>query len=115
MSNQVVISGTGLWIPKHTLTNEELVECYNQHVDQFNSQHASDITAGSVTEKAYSSAAFIEKASGIKSRYIYAKKGVLDLDRMRPDIPKRANDELSDQAEIAINAAKEVMLSLIHI
>lgn len=109
MSNRVVISGTGLWIPKHTLTNEELVDCYNQHVDRFNSQYASDIAAGNMSEKAYSSAAFIEKASGIKSRYIYQKKGVLDLERMRPDIPKRNNDELSDQAEMAICAAKEAM------
>ena len=105
----VVISGTGLWIPEHQLTNEELVDCYNKHVDDFNTQHASAIANEEQMAKAYSSAAFIEKASGIKSRYIYQKKGVLDLDRMRPDIPVRDNAELSDQAEMAIHAAKKAM------
>ncbi len=109
MSKKVVISGTGLWIPENTLTNEELVDCYNQHVDVFNEEHKQDISDNTVVAKAYSSAAFIEKASGIKSRYIYQKKGVLDIDRMRPDIPVRRNDELSDQAEMAVHAAKQAM------
>jgi len=111
MSNRVVISGTGLWKPDNTLTNEELVACYNEHVDRYNEEHREEISAGSKVEKAYSSAAFIEKASGIKSRYIYKKEGVLDLDRMRPNIPARADDETSDQAEMALHAAKQAMAS----
>lgn len=107
----VVISGTGLWIPESKLTNEELVDCYNKHVDVYNAEHATAIANEEQKAKAYSSAAFIEKASGIKSRYIYQKKGVLDLDRMRPDIPVRDNAELSDQAEMAIHAAKKAMLA----
>lgn len=109
MPNTIVISGTGLWTPESTLTNEELVNCYNQHVDQYNSKNAAQIEVGTLKPKSYSSAEFIEKASGIKSRYIYQKKGVLDLDRMRPDIPKRPNEALSDQAEMAIHAAKDAM------
>ena len=109
MSSTVVISGTGLWKPAEVLTNEELVDCYNKHVDLYNAEHATAIEAEQTKPKAYSSAEFIEKASGIKRRYIYQKKGVLDLDRMRPDIPKRANDQLSDQAEMAIHAAKDSM------
>lgn len=105
----VVISGTGLWIPESKLTNEELVDCYNKHVDIYNAEHATAIANEEQKAKAYSSAAFIEKASGIKSRYIYQKKGVLDLDRMRPDIPVRENSEVSDQAEMAIHAAKKAM------
>ncbi len=105
----VVISGTGLWIPEHQLTNEELVDCYNQHVDVYNTQYAKEIEEKKKQAKAYSSAAFIEKASGIKSRYIYQKKGVLDLDRMRPDIAERPNEVLSDQAEMAIHAAKRAL------
>lgn len=109
MSKKVVLSGTGLWKPSSILTNEELVDCYNKHVDLYNQEHADEIATETLTAKAYSSAAFIEKASGIKSRYIYQKKGVLDLDRMRPDIPLRANTEISDQAEMAIHAAKHAM------
>jgi len=109
MSAKVVLSSTGLWKPSSSLTNEELVDCYNKHVDQYNTEFAAEIESETLTAKSYSSAAFIEKASGIKSRYIYQKKGVLDVDRMRPDIPKRSNEDISDQAEMAIHAAKQAM------
>ncbi len=109
MSTKVVISGTGIFTPKYTLTNEELVASYNDHADQYNANHSTEIDAGTLIAKPHSSAAFIEKASGIKQRYIYQKEGVLDLDRMRPSIPKRNPEEISDQAEMAINSAKSAM------
>lgn len=109
MSNTIVISGTGLWTPNFTISNEELVSSYNEYVDHYNKENAQLIEVGELQAKAHSSTSFIEKASGIKSRYIYQKKGILEIDRMRPDIPKRANEELSDQAEMAINAAKDAM------
>jgi len=109
MSEKVVISGTGIWIPDHHITNEELVESYNKHVDHYNTENADLIAAESLAPKAYSSAAFIEKASGIQRRYIYQKDGVLDINRMQPIIPQRANDEISDQAEMAIHAAKAAL------
>lgn len=109
MDTKVIISGTGLWTPQHVLTNAELVASYNQYADQFNLEHAAAIESGEVAAMAHSSAEFIEKASGIKSRYIYKKEGVLDINRMQPIIPQRKPEELSDQAEIAIEAAKEAM------
>ena len=109
MSEKVLLSGTGLWNPPHTITNQELVESYNAWASRYNQQHADQIAAGEVKEKPLSSAEFIEKASGIKSRYAYIKEGILDVDRMRPKIPARADDELSDQAEIAVLAAKKAM------
>ncbi len=110
MADKIVISGTGLWLPEYTLTNEELVACYNEYVDVYNNTNAKEIQSGALSAKAYSSVEFIEKASGIKRRYIYQKKGILDLERMRPEIPKRNNDEISDQAEMAIHAAKDAMI-----
>ena len=106
MNQSVVISGAGVWNPPHTITNEELVDSYNAYSEQFNIDNASAIADGSVAEMQMSSAPFIEKASGIKQRYIYIKDGALDINRMRPRIPKRADDELSHQAEFALNAAK---------
>ena len=106
MPSSVVISGTGLWNPPHAISNEELVDAYNAHADQFNTDNAAAIEAGELAAKARSSAEFIEKASGIKSRYAYIKDGILDIDRLRPNIPERGDDELSDQAEIGANAAK---------
>ena len=106
MNSSVVLSGVGLWTPPNKITNEELVESYNAWADAYNAEHDADIAAGKLDAKPHSSAEFIEKASGIKSRYIYCKDGALDIQRMRPAIPERGGDEMSNQAEIAIEAAK---------
>ncbi len=107
--NQVVISGAGLWKPEHVITNEELVASYNAYATRYNQQHAEAIAAGDLQEKPLSSADFIEKASGIRQRYAYVKEGILDIDRMRPKIPRRREEELSHQAELALNSARLAM------
>jgi len=107
--NPIVISGAGLWTPEHSISNEELVEAYNGYAVKFNREHASDIEAGDMTAKPLSSAEFIAKASGIKNRYVYAKEGILNIDRMRPFIPARANDDVSQQAEMGLNAARKAL------
>lgn len=109
MTSSVVISGCGLWKPAHSVSNEELVTAYNAYSVQYNQQNRQAIEQGELTEKPLSSAEFIEKASGIKSRYVYVKDGILDINRMRPNIPERGEDELSDQAEMAIYAAKDAL------
>ncbi|AFV86540.1 beta-ketoacyl-ACP synthase III [Alteromonas mediterranea] len=111
MSQQVVISGVGVWHPKDSVTNEELVDSYNAYVDAFNEDNKAQIDAGEIAAMPYSSAEFIEKASGIKSRYIYQKEGALDIKRMKPKISPRGDDELSHQAEIAVEAAKLALAS----
>lgn len=105
MASPIVISGTGLWVPDNSISNEELVDALNSWSTRYNEQHAEQITAGELKEKPLSDAAFIEKASGIKNRYAYIKDGILDIDRMRPKIPERSDDQLSDQAEMAVKAA----------
>jgi beta-ketodecanoyl-[acyl-carrier-protein] synthase len=105
----VVISGAGHWTPAHTITNAELVESYNAYANRFNATHDSEIAAGSVQAKQPSSDEFIRKASGIQSRFAYVKDGILDIDSMRPRIPQRADDELSHQAEMALNAARPAL------
>lgn len=109
MTSQVVISGSGLWTPENSISNHELVDSYNAFSEKYNQDNAKAIEAGELAAKPLSSAEFVEKASGIKSRYIYIKDGVLDINRMRPKIPVRADDEISHQAEIAIKAAKKAM------
>lgn len=106
MTTQVVLSGAGLWTPQHSISNQELVESYNAYAQRYNQQYATQIAAGEVIEKPFSSAEFVEKASGIKSRYVYIKDGVLDIERMCPRIPSRADEDLSHQAEMAVKAAK---------
>ena len=105
----IVISGSGLWTPSNIITNEELVESYNAYAEKFNSDHALDIAAGKIKEKPLSSSRFIEKTSGIKARHVYTKEGILDIDRMRPRFPERKEDQLSNQAEIGVFAARRAM------
>ena len=106
---KVVLSGSGLWTPKHSISNHELIDSYNAYADQFNILHKAEIEAGDITAKPHSSADFVEKASGIKSRYIYSKEGVLDINRMRPVIEERPDHALSQQAEIAVEAANKAL------
>jgi len=103
---KAVISGSAVWNPENVITNEELVDSYNAYAEKFNQDNAVDIEAGTTKELPFSSAEFVYKASGIKQRYIYVKDGALDIDRMRPKIAERGDDELSHQAEFAVNAAK---------
>jgi len=102
----IVISGTGLWTPPEAISNEELVDAYNTYATQYNLKHAQEIEAGALQPKPQSSAEFIEKASGIKSRYVVTREGILDPERMRPFIPERDDDDLCVQAEMGVNAAK---------
>lgn len=105
----VVISGTGLYQPPYTITNAELVEAFNAYVDQYNADHAAEIEAGTLTALAHSSVEFIEKASGIKQRYVMEKTGILDPKRMYPRFQERSDDQLSMLAEIGVEAAKKAM------
>ncbi|NOY68146.1 MAG: beta-ketoacyl-ACP synthase III [Deltaproteobacteria bacterium] len=106
---EIVISGSGLWTPADVITNEELVASYNAWAEKFNTENAAAIKSGEVDEKPLSSARFIERASGIKARYVYEKHGILDIDRMCPKFCERREDELSNQAEIAVHAARKAM------
>ena len=89
---RAVISGTGLYTAPQVISNEELVASYNAYVAQFNADNAAGIAAGEVTKLDDSSVEFIEKASGIKRRYVMDKAGVLDPQRMRPKFALRANE-----------------------
>lgn len=106
---RVVISGTGLFTPEQSISNSELVAAFNAYVQRFNAEHAEAIAAGSVTALTESSAEFIEKASGIKSRYVIDKAGVLDPARMAPHIAERPDDQLGIQAEIGVISAREAL------
>jgi beta-ketodecanoyl-[acyl-carrier-protein] synthase len=105
----IVISGTGLFTPEQSISNAELVVSFNQWADAHNAEHADAIAAGDMQAQDHSSVEFIEKASGIKSRYVIDKAGVLDPERMVPSIPERSNDEPSLQCEIGAIAARRAM------
>lgn len=109
IKNDVRIVATGLFTPPHSISNDELVEAFNGYVDQFNEANATAISAGEIEPLQKSSAEFIEKASGIQSRYVMDKGGVLDIHRMTPKFTPRPNEDLSLLAEIAVNAARNAL------
>jgi beta-ketodecanoyl-[acyl-carrier-protein] synthase len=109
MTISAVISGSGLYTPPDSISNQELVASFNTWVDRYNETHLEAIESGDVEAKTHSSVAFIEKASGIKSRYVIDKKGILDPDRMVPAIPERSNSSHSVMCEIACHAAQEAL------
>ncbi|HLZ82605.1 MAG TPA: beta-ketoacyl-ACP synthase III [Caulobacteraceae bacterium] len=104
-----VIAATGLYTPPHTVSNAELVAAFNAYVELHNAEHAEAIAAGEAAALIPSSEGFIEKASGIKSRYVVDKTGVIDPSVMRPDIPERPNEDISILAEIGVAAAHEAL------
>ena len=104
-----VISGTGLFTPGESITNKELVDAFNAYVELHNAEHADAIAAGDMAPLQPSSGEFIEKASGIKARYVMDKAGILDPERMTPSIPERPNEEHSVMCEMGVAAAREAM------
>ena len=105
----IYISGTGVWTPPHKISNDELVESFNEYVDLFNAENADQINTGVIDALEHSSSEFIVKASGIKSRYVIEKDSLLDPKRMKPLIEARADDELSFSAEVSVKAAKQAL------
>ncbi len=107
--HKAVIAATGLFTPEQSISNTELVEAFNSFVEGFNQSNAAAIAAGDVQPLSPSSPEFIEKASGIKSRFVLDKAGILDPDVMTPLLPERPNEEISVLAEIAVKAAREAI------
>ncbi|PZW44563.1 beta-ketoacyl-ACP synthase III [Pseudomonas sp. URMO17WK12:I2] len=107
--HNVVISGTGLYTPANSISNDELVASFNAYVQQFNADNAEAIERGEIEALSESNSAFIEKASGIKSRFVIDKQGILDPQRMVPLIPERDNQQWGILCEMAVAAAEEAL------
>ena len=93
MLRDVVISGTGLYVPPNRVSNKELVEAFNAN-------------AAKTPGKPLSDAAFIEKASGITNRHFIASEGILDPNRLMPIFERRDDSACSMQAEFGLNSIR---------
>jgi len=98
LDRRVRITGAGSYVPPHSVSNEELCAVFNAWAE-----------ASGTKVDGPSSPEFIEKVSGIRSRYLWDKSGVLSIDRMCPDIPDRPDDEVSVQAEFALASARRAI------
>lgn len=106
---QAILSATGLFTPPHAISNDELVAAFNQYVANYNEKYADEIASGSLQALAESSSDFIVKASGIRSRFVMDKTGILNPEIMKPQFPQRADTELSLQAEMGVAAARDAL------
>ena len=104
-----VITGTGVFTPSNTISNAELVAAFNAYADKFNTAHADEIAAGETDAKPHSSEEFIVKASGIESRYVIDKEGILNPDVMHPLLRQRSDDEPGLMAEMGVDAARKAL------
>ncbi|MEC7257581.1 MAG: beta-ketoacyl-ACP synthase III, partial [Pseudomonadota bacterium] len=109
MTHIPAITGTGVFTPEQSISNAELVAAFNAHADLFNAENAAAIAAGEVAAKEHSSEEFIVKASGIESRFVMDKSGVLDPARMYPALRQRSDDEPSLMAEMGADAARKAL------
>ena len=105
----VALTGTGVFTPENTITNDELVAAFNAYADRFNADNAAAIADGSVAATPYSSSDFILAASGIERRYVLDKAGVLDPDRMYPKLAARADEDPAVMAEIGVDACQKAL------
>ena len=64
-SPDIVITGTGLAHPPHSVSNAELVASLAESVRIWNDAHAAEIEAGTLVARATPDEEFIVKASGI--------------------------------------------------
>ena len=107
--SECVISGTGLWVPPERISNAELVASLTAATERWNLEHKAEIEAGTCEARDLPSERFIVKASGVESRYVIEKQGVLDPERLRPHLPTRGEDEPGIQCEISVAAAREAL------
>jgi beta-ketodecanoyl-[acyl-carrier-protein] synthase len=108
-SSDIVITGTGLFTPPYSISNAELAASLSIAVNAWNEEHAEEIERGELVARTLPDPEFIERASGITSRYVMEKTGVLDPLRLRPHLPTRGEDELGLQAEMALPAIHEAL------
>jgi len=107
--HQPVITGTGVFTPAQSITNEELVVAYNAYADNYNAENAAKIADGTIEALEPSSVDFIVAASGIHHRYVMDKEGVLDPKTMHPRLRQRSDEEPGIMAEMALDACNKAL------
>jgi beta-ketodecanoyl-[acyl-carrier-protein] synthase len=108
-ASAVAITGSGLYTPPDSVSNDELVAAYNAWAEGENRARSGAIASGAAQPLPLSSSEFIVKASGIRSRHVVDKAGVLDVASMRPRIRLRSDDEPSLMCEMGLAAARQAL------
>jgi len=107
--SKIVISGSGVYTPPDSISNEELSASYNSYAAKYNEGREKEIAAGETAPLKESGAQFIFNASGIRSRYVVDKTGILDPERMRPRLREYSDEGVSIQAGMGERAARQAL------
>ncbi|MEQ9618411.1 MAG: beta-ketoacyl-ACP synthase III [Deltaproteobacteria bacterium] len=107
--SEIVISGSGVYTPPESISNEELAASFNSYVRQFNQFREKEISAGEIEPLRESGPDFIYDVSGIRSRYVVNKEGILDPGIMRPKIREYSDEGKSIQAMMGEHAGREAL------
>ncbi len=107
--HQPVITGSGVFTPDQSISNDELVVAFNAYADAENARNSAAIAAGKAEAVAYSSSEFILAASGIESRFVLDRSGILDPATMHPWLAERDMDAPSAMAEMGVDACRKAL------
>lgn len=107
--SEIVISGSGIYTPAESISNEELAASFNTYAERFNRRHEEEISRGEIEPIRESGPDFIYGVSGIRSRYAVDKEGILDPEIMRPRIREYSEEGKSIQAMMGEHAAREAL------
>ncbi len=108
-NEKIVISGSGLFVPDEAIANQELVDSFNSFVESENEKFAEEIELELMRQLEKTSALYIERASGIKNRYVVNKNSILNIDIMHPLVEDRPDDQQSLQCEMSVTAIREAL------
>lgn len=107
--DSIVLSGTGYFVPPDSVSTEEIVASFNEHVKRHNQQLTLPLEEFPELGLQESEADFVVRASGIQNRRVIDKRGILDPDIMHPIVPERKHTEWSLQCEMGFLAAQDAL------
>ncbi len=105
-----VITGSGLYTPPESISNDELVAAFNEYVRRWNREHAARNRRGRragarrVEQRVHRQG--VGHPEPPRRRHA---RGILDPDVMRPQIRRRSDDEPSLLCEMALDAARQAL------
>ena len=90
----VVLSGTGYFVPSDSVSTEEIVASFNEHVKRRGQQLSLPLENDPKETLQESCADFVVRASGIKNRRVIDKKGILRYYEIGNTDGKKLEDQI---------------------
>ena len=115
--HKVQISGTGLYTPQQSISNEELVESFNKYVDEFNAENKIENRDKAMIEMLYATGMRISELVNLKITDVDMKRCVVKVfgkgskERLIPFGEKALDSLRSYLNDRSQSSSKEIFLS----